>query len=404
MPKGPHEARLDGYVTGGNVATIRHSAHVWESGHNVLINLATALESAKPQLLDRFGPQTGPAAVKAFQKVADNVRAQANEMKKASTALGTAGDALEDAQTTHHKLGNAPASPPADPTQKAGETSEDFHSRQKTAHAAQGHYATETAERERQSLAATHDVDTKYDHAIKVMESIHGQPRRTSGSGTGTGSGTIPGGGVAPPGHHGSINPPPHVGINDPHPWYDPTGHDHGPGGHDHDPGGHDHDPGTIDDPPHYGDPGSPQGPGSYPTPGPGSTPPGAGLPPSGGNLPTGPTSTAIGGLISGGIVGGTSGLTGAMRTSAMSALTAEEQAALSASRTSRSGATGVASGAGRGGAVGRSGGSRGGGGGAGAGGRGGRGRKKKRPDATDFFENNEDWLDDDEAAPGVLG
>jgi hypothetical protein len=318
-------------------------------------------------------------------------------MQKASTALGTAGDALEDAQTTHHRLGNAPASPPADPTQKAGETSEDFHSRQRTAHAAQGHYATESAERERQSLAATHDVDTTYDQAIKVMESIHGQPRRTGGTGTGAGSGTISGGGVAPPGHHGSINPPPYVGINDPHPRHDPTGHDHGPGGHDH-------DPGTIDDPPHYGDPGSPQGPGGYPTPDSGSTPPGAGPPPSGGNLPTGPTSTVIGGLISGGIVGGTSGLTGAMRTSAMSALTAEEQAALTASRTTGAGATRLSSGAGRGGAVGMSGRSRGGGAGAGAGGRVGRGRKKRRPDGTDFFEDDEDWLDDDEAAPGVLG
>jgi len=398
MPKGPHEQRLDGYVTGGKVDNIRHSAHVWDAGHHVLTNLATALESAKPQLMDRFGPQTGPAAVKAFQKVADNVRSQANEMKKASTALGTAGDALEDAQTTHHKLGNAPASPPSDPTQKAGETVEDFHTRQKSANAAQSHYATESADRERQSQTAIHDVDTKYDQAIKVMESIHGQPRRTGGTGTGTGTGSIPGGGVAPPGHHGSIDPP-HTEVNDPHPWYDPTGHEHGPGGHDT--SGHD-DPGGYDDPPQYGDPGSPQGPGSYPTPGPGGTPPGGGLPPSGGHLPTGPTSTAIGGLISGGILGGTSGLTGAMRTSAMSALTAEEQAALAASRTSGAGASAAA--AGRGGAVGASGSSRGAGGGAGAGGRGGRGRKKKRPDGTDFFEDNEDWLDDEEAAPGVLG
>jgi hypothetical protein len=40
---------------------------------------------------------------------------------------------------------------------------------------------------------------------------------------------------------------------------------------------------------------------------------------------------------------------------------------------------------------------------GGGAGGRGDRGRKKKRTPGVDFFEDNEDWLDEDEAAPGVL-
>jgi hypothetical protein len=400
MPKGPHEQRLDGYVTGGKVDNIRHSAHVWDAGHHVLANLATALESAKPQLMDRFGPQTGPAAVKAFQKVADNVRAQANEMKKASTALGSAGDALEDAQTTHHKLGNAPASPPTDPTQKAGETSEGFHTRQKSAHAAQSHYATESADRERQSQSAIHDVDTKYDHAIQVMENIHGRPTPAGHGGGSGGGGPVPGGGLPPGTDTGGGGRHPQHTITG---GVDYPGHHHTGGTDDGNDNGDDTGGGTTDLPPTYGDPGSPQGPGGFPTPGPGSTPPGGGLPPNAGHLPTGPTSTAIGGLLSGGIVGGTSGLTGAMRTSAMCALTAEEQAALASSRTTGAGASGVGAAGGRGGAVGMSGSSRGAGGGAGAGGRGGRGRKKKRPDGTDFFEDNEDWVDDDEAAPGVL-
>jgi hypothetical protein len=102
MPEGPHEARLDTYVAGGSVENIKHSAGVWSTGHSVLDELAAALESATPHLMKRFGPSTGPAAVKAFEKVARNVRAQAQEMGEAASALTSASNALHDAQTTHH--------------------------------------------------------------------------------------------------------------------------------------------------------------------------------------------------------------------------------------------------------------------------------------------------------------
>jgi hypothetical protein len=131
MPKGPQELRLDSYVAGGSVASIRHSAHVWTRGQRVLERLATALETVKPQLDDTFGPQTGPAAAAAFEKVAGNVRDQAAEMQRASGALTTAADALDDAQTTHSRLGTAPAAPPADASQRSGETAEAFHLRQR---------------------------------------------------------------------------------------------------------------------------------------------------------------------------------------------------------------------------------------------------------------------------------
>ncbi|MBO0847748.1 MAG: hypothetical protein J2P22_20295, partial [Nocardioides sp.] len=196
MPKGPQEVRLDTYVAGGNVANIRHSAHTWAQGQQVLEHLAMALDSAKPHLMNRFGPQTGPAAVKAFEKVAANVRKQAAEMQRASAALGDAGDALQDAQSTHAQLGNAPASPPADPTQKFGESATDFHDRQRAANAAQSSYASAIADRETKSQEATKKVDTQYTHAISVMESIHGQPRATTGGGGGGGGSSVPGGSV----------------------------------------------------------------------------------------------------------------------------------------------------------------------------------------------------------------
>ncbi|WP_151083728.1 hypothetical protein [Nocardioides cynanchi] len=411
MPKGPHELRLDTYVANGNVDNIAYSSHMWERGHTVLNNLADALESAKPHLLSRFGPQTGPAAVAAFETVAKNVRAQAAEMKRASTALTSAGHALEDAQHTHHSLGNAPAAPPADPTQKAGESAGDFHTRQHAAHQAQSGYAAEYADRERRAQTAITTVDTHYTQAIKVMESIHGQPPSHTGGSGGGGGGSIPTATLPGAGHHSA---PTATGVS----WA--TGQ--GSGHHHHvdprvvvitdptdpstDPGHDGTGPGSGGEWPPGEHPGVPQGPGQYP-PGtypPGTYPPGGGpdVPP-GGSLPpgatsTGPSSTMVGGLMTGGLVGGASGLSNALRGSAVtSAMTEEESLAAT-----RAGSTGAAGG--RGASAGAAGTSRGSGGrGTGAGGRGDRGRKKKRAPGIDFFEDNEDWLDEDEVSPPVL-
>jgi hypothetical protein len=267
MPKGPQELRLDTYVAGGSVDSIRHSAHVWAKGQRVLAQLATALETVKPQLNEKFGPQTGPAASAAFEKVARNVRDQAAEMQRASGALTTAADALQDALTTHHRLGNAPAAPPPDATQKSGESAEAYHVRQRGVTSSQHHYAAESAQRERDSQAAIDTVDTKYDHAIKVMESIHGQPARPHQGSGGDGSAGIPRGSVpAPSSTTGSP-----TGST----WHPTTGGHDTPGGtHDH--GGHDSDPGGTDaDPPTYDDPGVPQGPGRTDPSAPAATSPG---------------------------------------------------------------------------------------------------------------------------------
>lgn len=73
MPKGPHESRLDHYVTHGDATTISSAATTWGATAEILQNLAMALEIAKPHLLERFGPKTGAAAAKAFDAVRHNV-------------------------------------------------------------------------------------------------------------------------------------------------------------------------------------------------------------------------------------------------------------------------------------------------------------------------------------------
>jgi hypothetical protein len=427
MSKGPHEMRLDTYVVGGSVATIRHSAQVWTHGQQVLERLATALDTVRPQLMDKFGPQTGPAAAAAFEKVAGNVRDQAAEMQRASGALTTAADALQDAQTTHERLGNAPASPPPDATQKAGETAESFHLRQRDVTAAQGHYAAESAQREQQSQLATHTVDTKYTHAIKVMESIHGQPARPHPNAAGAGGSGVPSGSApAAAGTSGGTTATPWQITGGGVPGGGHTGGQSATGP-THDSSGHDPSStpevsaGSPSAPPGYGDPGIPQGPGSSD---PGVvTQPGGSVPMApGGHVPLGPsaTSTATGTLLSGGIVGGTTGLSNVLRTGAVAPSSIAQQATLAASRTSAvsevivttgttgtsatTGTTATSAASARGGAVGMTGGSRGAarGAGIGAGGR-GPGNKRRRRPGTEFYEDNEDWLDDDEASPGVL-
>jgi hypothetical protein len=95
--------------------------------------------------------------------------------------------------------------------------------------------------------------------------------------------------------------------------------------------------------------------------------------------------------------------MSSAMRTGSLTptAVTAAQAEATAASRSAGASGTTGATVAGRGGAVGVTGSGRG--GGAAAGGRGDRRSKKKRGPGVDFYDDGDDWLDDDEAGPGVL-
>lgn len=246
-------------------------------------------------------------------------------MTKAKSSLTDAGAALSDAVVLQQSLqGSSLAAEPQPPTQKAGESHQDFALRQQDSSKAHTAYAAEYDRREAQSAHKTGEVDKNYTAAVEVMEQINGNPDRprTSGSGGGGGSttggmpgstgGGLPGstGGRLPTGggtHHGGDlasttvgNPPapthhhqqlhPHTDEGYPPGYLPPTD---GSGG-----------------PPVYGNPGESQGAG-YP----GSTGPvsgSTGTPGTSGSLPG--SSVAVGGVLGGGRLGGASGLSAALR------------------------------------------------------------------------------------------
>ena len=430
MPKGPNEARLDSYLVGEKAHDIQAASDLWRKGSKVLDDLAQALTAAKPHVEERFGTgsQTGRAAGHAFATVATYVAAQSTEMQDASTALDSAHAALLHARSVQTKNNGDPLGQrPADATHLSTDHGDAFHNRQLQVGKQQKAYDAQYSDHEQASQEALTRIHTDYTSAIKVMEKIHGNPPTPQGSGGGTAGGSTSGGTgpgstsvpVAPGGHMTTYQPSHHQQTTyvhsgpqpttghlpghppQSHPTHYPDPGQTGPGG----PGG----PGGQGWP--TGDhPGVPQGPGSYPD---GQYPGTGGLPgtnTSSGITPgttSGPSSTMVGGLMSGTMIGGASGLSGAFRSSAMTSAPTEEE--LLASRTS-----GVARAGGmveEGGVLGSRGGSATGGAGSRTSGRGsgggvdGRGgkRKKRAKGSVDFFEDNEGWLEDDEASPGVL-
>lgn len=438
MTKGPQELRLDQALAGAAEPLVQTAIDEWYDGAALLGAVERALLNAKPLIADQFGPDTSDAAATAFQKMADKVAERREQMNRAGQALSVAKGALVSAQAVRASLGGAPSPPGefrADP-----DADEVDQLRAHRAHAAQVQaYNAAVAEREQQAREAADHMDRVYRGSTETMREVHGEPDAARGGGSAGGGGAGAGGGTAATGggavtagggttrgdggHHvviGSSPGPAQVS---------------GPGGSGHVPG---HLPSQVTGA------GVPQGPGE-------TAPAAAGGPttPIGASAAGGPTGATVGGLagaLGGGLVGGMAGITGAVRGGGVSAAAAGNNAAQarpigSSSRTATSGALGRstpvpgapttrAAGAapGSGGASRSAGGGAGGGGARAAGGgapgsrgrsggratgaragavvaRGGpRKRTEDKPGEQEFFEDAQDWIDDEDGAPGVLG
>ena len=109
MPRGPQEARLDRAVSGAARSAIQAAEEEWRNGARSLDNVAMALEMAGPQVVANFGgTHTGPAAQQAFRKVAEKVRARKEQMERAADALAQADVAVGEAKQVQASLGALP--------------------------------------------------------------------------------------------------------------------------------------------------------------------------------------------------------------------------------------------------------------------------------------------------------
>ncbi len=433
---GPQQERLRSMLQGANKQLIQAAYQEWRAGSELLLAVSTTLHGAAPRIQDQFG-RTGPAAARAFGTVAGKVAERSSQMSAAGDALVAALDVIAEAERLRDRFDAAPLTEPSRPTPSPGPSTPEDVAARKQYDSRKAGYDAAHADREAQAAATADRMDLVFADSTQTMKRIHGDPDpvpqhqqadgpggtgRTGSSSTGTGSSS----GYRPPsgGHqtHATATATSTATHAD-EPPTSTTSTPHGPSS-----GASPLPPGTA------------QG-GNEPFPtGVGPTPPGpVGGVPTGGTAPTGltvPTAGGLAGALGGGALGGLTGISGAVRgssvvptgsaaggrvtgttggraigstarTGAATTGTLGRSTAAGSGGTARGAATGTQRGSGtRGGTPGRTG-SRGAAGGRGtagtAGAQGGRSRKDPRKKGTDFFAEEQDWVEDEGAAPGVI-
>ena len=439
MTRGPQQQRLSAYVGPADDATLDHLGARWAQGAGLLRQYAMELRvrSTKIDENPEFVGETADAAQKSFAHSAETMSDKAGELQKGSAAFHLAAGAVRHARTKSESFEqHAGEVPPSRPDVTPGSNDPEDVRKMHDFDTATASYWDAYHARETAAAAAIADLQSNHEEQAKVFQAIHGEP---------------PPEGVGPPTtqnpvHVGSPTTPSHVPhgnpTHEPVPPVvtDPTHNDPTDRTHD-DPTDPTHvDLPTVDEPglPTHHDPvptgpGVPQGPGvQQGTP----LPAGPGLPGQvGGVGAVGGGAGAIGGVgaVAGGALGGAAaaglafgglggglnglapiggaGVRGSLSASGVRGIGATSRTGVgSVLGRGTTGAGRAAAGAGgmasRGGS--RAGGSRGARGPAGSRGAGaGAGRtgkdKKRKGEERDLFDDGSDWIDDEDAAPGLI-
>ncbi len=417
MVQGPNEARFRTSLSGASWESVDDGAAEWLRCADLLDVVSRSLETAagKDQ---KIGGQTGPAMGAAFRRTSTSVADRARLLLEGKAALDSAARVIDKAEKAQkamdrmHPVTDDPGSwtRPVGPLTKEDLEAQSRH--QQKVNEFQENYAA----RERISRQWTENIDNVFADSTEVMKKIHGEPDPIPppppDDKTGPGAVTTPG---SPQGPRDTTDDP-----------RDPTGDPRDPDDHNDDPRDPDdhNDPRDPDD--HGGDNETDTPPTHTDHP---SNPGGTGI---GTGTLGGLAAAGAGGAIAfGGFRGGLQlpsalsstgvrpiGSTGRIGTSG--ALGRTGGAIAPGSPVSRTGASGAAGRgaagrgvAGTGSPVGRGGRGAGGAKGTGRGGRvgagigAGRGAGKKDEDKKqaprDLFDDGEDWIDDEGAAPDVL-
>jgi len=189
MGKGPQESRLEQAVTGMGIAEVIVAEKEWHDGANRLRRVAESLREAGPQMQADFGGETGVKAQEAFDKVAGKADQRAEEMSTASAALGETRAAMSRAQEVHRSLGSAPSAPQAPSPAPGGMSDVEDLKRQQAYGRQVDSYNTAMADREAKSKAAADDLDAAFDRSAGAMKKVHGEPDRPAAGGGGGGGG-----------------------------------------------------------------------------------------------------------------------------------------------------------------------------------------------------------------------
>ena len=415
MAAGPNEERLRRYLDPARKWQVFMAKEKWKEGASALQEVSDAVLKARPLARENLGNHTADAADKAFVAMHDQVLARQQQMQDGETALADAIEAMQRAEAVRNGFdADGPLSEPAAPDWDEDEVRQ--IQQMKSHNARMSAYNGQVAAREEAAAAAIQDLDSTNTSSAQTMRKIQGdRPDAPSGGGDGGGGGAggggVPSGGRTPTSGPRATNPPDNPPTDPPtDPPADPPA-----------------DPPVS--PPTNGETGTPLGPGT------GSTPVGTPVGTPGTSTSPGVTSGAgnLGGLagaVGGGLAGGAMGMGGATRGGlGAAAPTGATRAIGSSGRSASSGALGrgaaAGSTSGRGsaarGAGGRAAGAGAGAGGrgktgsaagargavrgaaGGAGGRGGRPDKDEKKPQIDAIIDDQDWVDDEDAAPGVI-
>lgn len=422
MVTGPQQQRLDRALTGASSEAVYGGSQEWSRCANLLSMVSRALEQASVTG-QSLGGKTGPAVSAAFADTAHRMGGKTHDLNRGSEALAVAANALvaarvgESEMNRYHPQKPHPGSytPPPGPLDHQDLLDQQEHQQ------GVNDYQTSFDTRENIARQLVDRIDTDFQASTETMKSIHGEPDPPADDDTTTtGPKQIT---VAPPSGErapsGVVTAP--TGVKS-----DPTHDTHNT--HDPDVPTH-HDPTTttttVPVPTHHSDP-----PTTTPFPGGGDAlpyPGATGTTGTSGGIP-GPLAGGLGVVAGGGLAGAAIGglrgglvPTGSVPGAAARPIGASGRAGApgalgrggasgTGSPTSRptgrgAGARGGVRGGGRGAASagGGAGGRRSGSGtGAGAGRRGGKDQDEHGRD-RDLFDDGDDWLDDAEAAPGVI-
>jgi hypothetical protein len=435
---GPKQRLLASYLANANPAHLDAASKQWTTAEDLLRRLSGQLDSRSQSIGSdhRFSGSSAEAAKKAFSHSSTKMSDRADQMRDGAQAFQDASQALHQARKASDGFAqHAGDQPPQQPPDRT-----DVHA-QKDWQTQNTQFWKSYNSRESDAGDAIQALETNHRRQAAVFAKIHGEPPPPpppSSPGTNpVKAGSAPAPTHVPGGNH-------MVGTHPTVPGSTTNGDDHHPvvvtdpgstGTHHPNPGG------NIGVPPVQQVPGMPQGPHPVtgtPMPGgpslPGTITPAGGTvgggvgavggigAVAGGALGGAAAAGLAGGLVGGGLNGGLNGLVPINGVGVRGSLSASGVRGIGA--TSRFG-SGSVLGRGTGGVTGRAGaggmstrsGGRGGSRSAGtrgsrgrAGGRGastGSGRtgkdKKRQGEERDLFDDGSDWIDDEDAAPGLL-
>jgi hypothetical protein len=184
MTKGPHRLTLDRYLDSAAGGVLQGAGRDWKRKAQELQTLSDALQQAAQQAELRIGEQTltGPAMRAGMEESSASMRLKAEQLRDAGQALVVVGQQVSDTRDARDSMADLGEKPPAyqaPPGSPGVPPTDDELAAQAAASAARQQqrnaWQSDYDKQEAKSLALTKEMDAAFIAAIPPMQAIHGQ-------------------------------------------------------------------------------------------------------------------------------------------------------------------------------------------------------------------------------------